>query len=392
MQKTRKWLQTIVSILKYPSIIKKINKSKTSVYCFFPVYHIGGAERVHLDILNVVKDQNPVCFITEQSTSNDFKNEFSKNAILIELFRWSKKTSFKKHIAKKIASKINNTPNAVVFGCNSHLFYYLLPFLSPNVKKIDLIHYFIGDHSFEEISLPLVPLLDNRVVLGPKHLEQLTSYYVQKNVDRKYAERIKIVSNQVEIPSIPADKNFKNDLRILFIARNAPEKRVPVFLEIARRSEELNLPYKFAMIGDFENYQHLSTKNIQFISRITDKLLLNIEYAKSHFVMLTSSFEGFPMVLLEGMALGNIPIITNVGEVAGKINETTNTGFIIENYSEEESLVKDFIDKLKFIANHRELLPIISQNSIEIVKNDFNYELFKKNYRNLLLADIPNAQ
>lgn len=392
MQKIKKWLRTITSIVKYPSIIKNLNKSKTSVYCFFPVYHIGGAERVHLDILNSIKDQNPVCFITEQSTSNDFKNEFTKHAMLIELFRWSKKTSFKKHIAKKIASKINNTPNAVVFGCNSHLFYYLLPFLSPNVKKIDLIHYFIGDHSFEQISLAVVPLLDNRVVLGSKHLDQLTSYYLQNNIDRKFAERIKIIANQVEIPSIPSDKDFNNDLRILFVARNAPEKRVPVFLEIARRSEKLNLPYKFAMIGDFENYQHQSTKNIQFISRITDKSLLNIEYAKSHFVMLTSSFEGFPMVLLEGMALGNIPIITNVGEVAGQINESTNTGFIIENYTDEERLVKDFIDKLLFIANHRELLPIISQNVIEIVKNNFNYELFKENYRNLLLADIPNAQ
>jgi len=38
-----------------------------------------------------------------------------------------------------------------------------------------------------------------------------------------------------------------------------------------------------------------------------------------------------------------------------------------------------------FITNHRELLPTISQNVIETIKKFFNKELFKKNYRDLLM-------
>ncbi len=385
MQKIKNWLQTVISIMRYPSIITSLNKSDSSIYFFFPFYHTGGAERVHLDILNSVKDQKPICFITDRSTNNDFKEDYRKSSKLIELFRWGNKKSFRKHMARKIAWKINQTPNAVVFGCNSTLFYEVLPLLTKNIKKIDLIHAFIGDNSFEQWSLPLIPLIDSRIILGPRHLFKLESYYLKNKIDIKYFKNIAIIPNQVKIPPIVHEKDFSQNLRIMFIARDSPEKRVPLFLKIAHKSEELNLPFEFTMIGDFEHYQSYLTKNIEFVPRIKSKSLLNLQYAQTHFIMLTSSYEGFPMVLLEGMALGAIPIITDVGEVSNWVNEIDNTGFIIENGSDQEILTRAFIEKLILIADHRKLLPVISQNAIDIIKNLFNEELFKKNYRELLI-------
>ncbi len=384
MQKVKNWLQTVKSIVKYPSILMNLNRSDSSIYFFFPFYHTGGAERVHLDILNSVKDLKPTCFITDRSVNNDFKEDYIKNSKLIELFRWGKKKSFRKHIAKKIALKINQTPNAVIFGCNSSLFYDVLPLLNKNTKKIDMIHAFIGDNSFEQLSLPLIPLIDYRIILGPRHLSKLKSYYLKNNIDLEYLKKINIIPNQVEVPLNVLEKNFSQNLRILFIARDSPEKRIHLFLKIAQKSEELNLPFEFTMIGDLENYQPHLSKNIKFVSRIRSKSLLNFQYAQAHFIMLTSSYEGFPMVLLEGMALGTIPIITDVGEVSTLINENRNTGFIIENSTDQE-IISAFVEKLMFITNHRELLPTISQNVIETIKKFFNKELFKKNYRDLLM-------
>src|SRR5690606_22343176 len=153
----------------------------------------------------------------------------------------------------------------------------------------------------------------------------------------------------------------------------------------ASKCEELGLPFIFTMIGDFENYRHELTKNVNFIPRIKDKSQLNLHYAKSHLVMLTSSYEGFPMVLLEGMALGNIPIITDVGEVSSWVNESSGTGFIVENYPDTDHLISGFVDKLTFIANHKELLPEMSMNVINLIKKSFNEESFTKKYRDLLI-------
>ncbi len=385
MLKIRNWLATLTSIIKYPSIVKRLDKSEGSIYFFFPFYHIGGAERVHLDILSSVNHKNPVCFITDSSINNDLKAQYIKNSTLIELFRWGRKKSFKKHMQKKIAVKINKANNAVVFGCNSHFFYDLLPLLKKDVKKIDLIHAFIGDNSFEEWSLPLIPLIDKRIVLGPKHVLKLASYYSEKNINEEYLKRVLIIPNKVEIPTNFSKKSFENNLTVLFIARDSPEKRIPVFLKVASKCEELGLPFIFTMIGDFENYRHELTKNVNFIPRIKDKSQLNLHYAKSHLVMLTSSYEGFPMVLLEGMALGNIPIITDVGEVSSWVNESSGTGFIVENYSDTEHLISGFVDKLTFIANHKELLPEMSMNVINLIKKSFNEESFTKKYRDLLI-------
>lgn len=387
MKKIKKIQLTIISFIKYPKIWYDIKRIKTNVIFFFPHYNTGGAEEVHLDILKSISDQNAICFITEQSKDSDLKNQFKQNSKLIELYRWGWKISLKPVMLKLIAHKINKIPNAVIFGCNSRFFYDLIPFLSKEVKIIDLVHTFLGeyDYSMDNYSLKHIQNIHTRVVLGENQKQKQLNFYASNKIHSDFNDRIHIIHNKISSSETIYKKSFDDKLIVLFVARNSEEKRAQLFIDITKEIQDLNLPIEFIMIGDFEEFNKKPQDNLHLTGKITDKLLLNSYYEKAHMVIITSIFEGFPMVLLEGMARGAVPISTAVGEIPTYIGENKETGFLIDNFQDELKIKANFIEKLVFINENRELLEKYSLNVQELVKTAFNEKTFIEKYRNLII-------
>src|SRR5690606_4404101 len=367
----------------------RLKKSKTNIFFFFPYYHTGGGEQVHIRIIETVREHSPLCFITNQSENSDLKEDFSKVSTLIELKRWSSKASFRVLMYKKISAIINARDNAVVFGCNSEFYLGLLPYLQEQVRKIDLMHAFLGDnqYSFENYSLPVVNTLDNRVVLGPIHREKLLDFYKKKHI-YNLNDKILTIPNSIPVSRQVTKKDFSNNrFEILFVGRNSEEKRPHLFIKIAEEAIQKALPFSFTMIGDFETLKRSVNPKIHIVGKINDKRELDSYYEKAHFIMITSHFEGFPMVLLEGMSKGVIPICTDVGEIPGYINEEKGTGYIINNNSNEEKIIQRFLEILSFVMISPQTNQIFSLNVQKLVENEFNELVFKKKYRKLLLLN-----
>ena len=383
MKKIKKLQLTLKSIIKYPKIVYDINSIKSNIIFFFPHYNTGGAEEVHLDIIKSVSEQNVTCFITEQSKDSDLKSQFEKNSKLIELYRWGWKISLKKAMLKTIARKINAIPNAVIFGCNSRFFYDLIPFLSKDIRVIDLIHTFLGEYNYsmDNYSLKHVPNIHSRVVLGENQKKKQIIFYAENKIHQDLNKRIHIIHNKISTSNTIYKKDFDDQLTILFVARNSEEKRAQLFIDITKTCLELKLPFEFTMIGDFDEYFDKMGSNVTMTGKITDKLLLQFYYEKAHMVMITSKFEGFPMVLLEGMARGSVPISTNVGEIPTYLSEDKQTGFLIDNSQDELKIRTDFVKKLIFINTNREILKKYSLNVQELVKIEFNEETFTEKYQ-----------
>ena len=68
-------------------------------------------------------------------------------------------------------------------------------------------------------------------------------------------------------------------------------------------------------------------------------------YQKAHAVLITSKREGFPMVFMEGMVFGCVPISTNVGGIPELI-KNDETGILIENNMYEDELIERFIREI----------------------------------------------
>lgn len=385
MNKFKKALQTVYSVYQYPHIAWDLKNSTTSVFLFFPTYEIGGAERVHIDIMEAIKSLEPICFITSIPLNNGFKNEFENASRLIELRRWGNKKVFVGKMASLIAKNINRKKNPVVFGSNSTFFYDLIPYLDNKVKIIDLTHAFSEPLlAPERYSIPYIPRIDKRIVLGNKTLNNYKNLYQKNAIDSIYLNRFKIITNQVK----PAD-NFekkkwkRSPLKIVFIARNSQEKRPALLFDIVTRCMELKLAVNFIIIGNFSAYQDPHKEYATFTGEITNQHKISEIYQNAHLILITSSSEGFPMVLLESMRYGVVPISTNVGEIPDFISEEKQTGFLINNDQSDAELLQNFVDRISMCIENRDQLEKYAKNNVEMVKKDFSTKKFKNAYLEL---------
>jgi hypothetical protein len=167
----------IIYITNFLRITTKIIllKKEHCLFFFFPHYCTGGAQKVHLDIVKLVTELNPVVFITSNSTNDQYLADFKKNSIFFVLLPFIKRKIFNKLLSKIIVVKINTLKKTTVFGSNSYYFYQLLPFFnSKKVKRIDLLHAFTfsDEPGAEKWSLLKVKYLDKRIVIS-EHLRNL---------------------------------------------------------------------------------------------------------------------------------------------------------------------------------------------------------------------------
>lgn len=385
----RKKTGNLKALLMYPYIQWKLNQSY-DLFFFFPFWQIGGGERVHADILKVFEKEKTLCFITDESTNPGLKKEFKEYAQTIVLGRWSKKISFTEHMLRLIATAINKQKAPVVFGCHSHFFYQLIPYLEQQVKVIDLIHAFTFDPNGPEIySLLHVQRLDHRVILGEKTKRDFQKLYFQHGIDPKYLGRFVIIPNKTGVPLERPAKNYSSNLRVLFVGRNAPEKRPEIFVQIAKHCLDKNMPADFIMVGAFQELQDKVGPNVSIIGELFDKKALEEIYSSAHLIVVTSWREGFPLVIMEGMGQAVVPITTNVGEIPFYISPTSHkNGFLIDNDQSTEDIVADFVQQIDHLCHNRSLLQHFGRNAYDFAKANFGEEKFYQSYRQLLLEAL----
>lgn len=358
----------------------------TSLFFFFPFYHIGGAEKVHAQILSSVADKKPIVFITGTSPGKGFYNDFKEHADIVEMGAIADYPLLNKLAKKIVSSKINRTPDPVTFGCNSQFYYRLIPQLKVDTKCVDLIHAFVNhtESGPEYWSLTVVERLANRVVINQKTTMDFKKLYEENNVDSKLLSRIEYISNFVEVPEIN-NKQGHEKLNCIYVGRSSPEKRVYLIGEIAHEVIDEKIDSEFILVGEMNNALYEKDKAYcKQVGEIIDQTEIQKIYNKADILLLTSSREGFPMVIMEAMANGVVVISTDVGGIAERITNGEN-GILIEATSESK-IIDEFSKAINVLSQNRDKLKLLSASAYSYAKANFNKEQFNKSYRKLLVA------
>ncbi|NRF38637.1 glycosyltransferase family 4 protein [Pedobacter foliorum] len=368
LKKIKRFAENITALSKYSNIKTQLSK-KRNIYFFFPSWSFGGAERVHVDIMNLFNDPKPLCFITDRSITNGFQKEFQAAADVIELGRWAEKKELKQHLFKKLAEAINAQESPVVSGWCSRFMYDLIPLLEPHVQVIDIMHNFTDDDKgIEWYSIPHVPRINKRIVVGKVLIQQFKELYRLNNVPDKYLEKLTVIQNKIAFDDFFPVKDYEGVLQILFVARNSPEKRPNVLIRIAEICHQLNLPIEFKIIGDFKAEETAVPPNSLIIGEVHDKTILNNYYKEGHLLLLTSHRESWGLVVFEGMNMGVVPISTNVGELSNYISTKKENGILVENLDNIEDLAMLFVKELEIFVKNRSLLKSFSNNAFNTIK------------------------
>jgi glycosyltransferase involved in cell wall biosynthesis len=121
--------------------------------------------------------------------------------------------------------------------------------------------------------------------------------------------------------------------KFLFVARFEYRKGYHILKSVLKNLNAEGHKIEIILVGEIPNMQQLNLPGIKYAGNQTAEQIKKLA-DECAFLLVPSLSEGFPTILVEGMARGLVPIATNVGAVSAVVNE--HTGFLIEPGSENE--------------------------------------------------------
>ncbi len=359
------------------------NKTISHIF-FFPFAHIGGAERVHAVIVETVAYRNPVVIITDSNVNSTNCSLFPKSTSVLsirELLNWP---FTKKWVIKKMFASVQNNKKVYLFGANSFFFYYLLSKLPEETNAIDLIHAFMHEYEVgaEKWSIPVVYKLKNRIVISKKTALDLAQQYARKKLPEELTKRIVCINNFTPERDF-VKKELTGNIKVLYSGRGTHEKRVELISNAARILSEKNAPVEFHFAGNVKGAIPMEDLPYCILhGEIRDDEVLNSIYSQSHILLVTSSREGFPMVIMEAMMNGAVPVSTPVGGIGEHIKSNIN-GVLLKTVNPTD-VVREIVAILEYFIHHREELNAISENARQYAMSNFGKEKFVAAYQNII--------
>lgn len=351
----------------------------SGLFFFFPYYQTGGAEKVHVDIVNCFTNEQPWVFFTKRSRNRTFWQQFTAAARCFDggrLLKYSYPLS-----AGILAGLIGKHPNARVFGCNSLWYYLLLPHLPDHVRATDLLHGLGG--GAEGFALPVLDRLAERVVIADGVKDELLAFYRAEGVDASLDKRLRVIPNRVAVPADQPQKAAAAQLHLLFVGRGSAEKRIHLIGRAARRCAEAGLSVDFTLVGDVTAWlEPGDARYCRLTGLLPDGGQLAECYRQADLVLITSSREGFPLTLMEGMAQGCVPVATAVGGIPGHIRQLEN-GWLLP-VDDEEAVVAGLVAAIRRLDDERQLLAHLSQAAYRYAAMHFSGERFCDQYRQVI--------
>ncbi len=357
-------------------------KTKNNIFLFFPSADIGGSVKVNADITECIKDVKPLIIFSKKPKNNQFRHLFDIEGVrIIDLHRYvdNKLYHFVNFFFRGVlASWVNAAEKPVVFGGESLYFYKVIPHISNKARCIELCHL----NTWFNFSQAFVKYIDRRIFSTPQIKRDVEKQYKDNDVPSFYQERLLFIDNKVNIPPLLSVENSR--LEVVFVGRGAPQKRVYLIAEIARKMHEAGTRIHFSFVGDVEDIIPEDVKpycTLYGNVREQDQLF-NI-YTQSDVLLLTSLYEGLPLVVMDMMARGKVVVSTAVDGIPDYITHMQNGLLITE--TEEAKIVLQAIDHLNFLIEEEGLRQTIGRNSYAYAITHFGGEQFCNTYRNIFL-------
>ena len=356
------------------------------IFYFFPFYHTGGAEKVHAQIAAATGGKDCIIFFTKRSADDRFLEDFKKTGCEIKViskFTDKKWLYFLNLIYRGIITGYINSQKQlpIIFNGQCNFGYKISPWVKSNIPQVELIH---SLNTFSFIRIPFLPFITKTVMISRKRIEDHKEQYKQYNIPASFAERIQYIPNAINLPEHVPPKS-DNDLVVLYVGRATEEKRVEIIAQITNELRNDNAQFiKFEMLGDVtaaidkEVYPF-----IKLYGNLNDERLISEIYDRSHVLILTSTTEGFPMVIMEAMAHGCVILSTAVGDIPFHIKNKEN-GFLFSKTDDEAAIINEASEKILWLKNNGDEMNKISKNNINYANHNFGIERFNKDYRDLL--------
>lgn len=360
-------------------------KTKHNIFLFFPSADIGGAPQVNIDISNCIKDKKPLIIFSKKPKNNQFRDKFEVEGVrILDIHKYIDNKLF--HFINffyrgLLATWINKEKDAVVFGGESLYFYKVIPHLQKHVHVVELCHL----DTWFPYSIGLIDYIDQRVFSTEALKSNAEDIYRKNQLPASYFEKLFFIDNAIDIPVYEEKQN--EWMQVYFIGRGAPQKRVHLVAGIAKQIHDKGLPVKFNFVGDVDRIINTDDYPFcRFYGNVSDQSEMKRIYQEADVLLMTSSFEGLPIVVMQMMAHGKTVVSTAVNGIPDYIHHMEN-GLLIKATAENE-IINEGSAYIEMLQKDPALRTKLGKRSREIAIEKFSMNIFCKIYRQWLKADV----
>lgn len=329
----------------------------------------GGLVRVLSIKANYFADVfgHEVHILTQNDNHIDPFYHFSEAIILHNMQLSGNRVRFLKQYIQSVKTLISKIQPDVIIVCDGLKGFFIPIFIKTQIPILFESHGSI----FNTEEKPKSSLIYN---LGIQFKKYAASKFDSFIVLSEESQNEWQVSNSVVIPN----PNWLHDVtvsnlsnkKVLTVARHSYEKGIDRLLQVWKLVSQKHPDWTLEVYGSFEDhfYQNQATQfglnSVHFYQPVSN---IEEKYSQSSMLLMTSRYEGFPMVLIEAMTFG-LPCVAFDCPCGPRAIITDNeTGFLIENDD-----IQSYAEKVIQLIENRELAVKMSANA---VKSASKYDL-----------------
>lgn len=347
----------------------------------------GGAEKFVIDLSNELSKNNEVIICTLFDVTKDMylAESLNKN---IKVISFNKKKGLDIKVLFRLFNTIKIEKPDVI---NTHLrgiFYSSLVILFSKVKVLHTVHNMAEKETgyiYRKLYkiyfsyFNVTPIAISEKVLKSIHREYSDSY---NNLIENGVKQLSVSNSISEVTKeIDSYKTTKNTKVFVSIGRIGTQKNYALLVKTVNKliteKEDIILLIIGRDYGELENLKAIANDKIHFLG--TRKNVVDY-IANADAFCISSLYEGLPIVLLESLSMGCIPICTPAGGIVDVID--SNIGFLSKGFEQEDyyKVMKKFLDTDTTTLNRmREACKVLFESKYSISYTATNYlNLYKK--------------
>lgn len=208
------------------------------------------------------------------------------------------------------------------------------------IRKVGSTFKYIGDKA------------DKLIFLSERFLPRVAALIPKLDKNKLYA------INNPNTFDISEDKSYEDNKKeniVLFVARlSNPQKNVTGFIDVWERFGKRNPEWKAIVLGDGEHRDYIlryarkkKVKNIFFEG---NKKNIEEYYRKAKILCLSSTYEGWGMIITEAMAYGCVPVVFDSYEAVRDIINNKIDGLLVTPFD-----VNEMVKALELLVNDSNL-------------------------------------
>lgn len=347
---------------------------------------IGGGHLILPAIMNqLFKRGHEVHLVTKGRTNSKLRQLIEMSGAVLHVSPWRKKAPVS-DLAPIFADWINSIkPDVYVISNSAAIGWVVLPLLPPDLPR------FVIGHNNEQTYYYPAEHYSHFITGAIGVSEEICNGYIEKSGIQ--STDVYCIPYGVEASKVSPNLFSNNKLSVVYVGRiEEGQKRISDLIRIIKEIYAQSSNFQFTIIGDGPQMKFLRTELREYIKSGVvvirgwlDKKAIYEQLLISEVFIMTSAFEGFSIALVEAMANGCCPVVSDIKAGNKQLIINGDNGFLVRVGD-----IQSYVNVLRILSNDKAYLNKLRHAAWNTGSN-YSMERMGLAYEQVFIKGIENA-